>query len=125
MQLTELHFLRKKASGYLNGIMAIRRQVRLSQWGAMVREREESGLSVQAYCRQVGIAAKPYCYRLHRLRKAAVEQARSEAAQPELVQYTPPEEYAVGQAQSIVIKTIDTTIEILVNMQRARFGQSK
>ena len=27
----------------MNGIMEIRRQVRLSQWSAMVREREESG----------------------------------------------------------------------------------
>ena len=44
----------------MNGIMEIRRQVRLSQWGAMVRAREESGLSVQAYCEQVGIAAKTY-----------------------------------------------------------------
>ena len=83
----------------------------------MVREREESGLSVQAYCRQVGIAAKTYYYRLRRLREAAVEQVRSEATQPELVQFTPPAEYAVGQAQSIVIKTADTTIEIPVNAQ--------
>ena len=71
----------------MNGIMEIRRQVRLSQWSAMVR------------------------------REAAVEQVRSEATQPELVQFTPPAEYAVGQAQSIVIKTIDTTIEIPVNTQ--------
>ena len=95
----------------------------------MEREREESGLSVQAYCRQVGIAAKTYYYRLRRLREAVVEQARfeatqpelvqfmPEATQPELVQFTPPAEYAVGQAQSIVIKTIDTTIEIPVNTQ--------
>ena len=95
----------------------IRRQVRLSQWSAMVREREESGLSVKAYCEQTGIAAKTYYYRLRRLREAAVEQARSEAAQPELVQFTPPAEYAVGQAQRIVIKTADTTIEIPVNVQ--------
>ena len=101
----------------MNGIMEIRRQVRLSQWGAMVREREESGLSVHAYCEQAGIVAKTYYYRLRRLREAAVEQARSEAAQPELVQNTPPAEYAVGQAQSIVIKTADTTIEIPVNTQ--------
>ena len=60
----------------MNGIMEIRRQVRLSQWGAMVREREESGLSVKAYCRQVGIAAKTYYYRLCRLREAAVEQRK-------------------------------------------------
>jgi len=42
----------------MNGIMEIRRQVRLSQWSAMVREREESGLSVKAYCEQTGIAVK-------------------------------------------------------------------
>ena len=62
----------------------------------MVREREKSGLSVQVYCRQVGITAKTYYNRLHRLREAAVEQARSEAVQPELVPYTPPADYAVG-----------------------------
>ena len=101
----------------MNGIMEIRRQVRLSQWSAMVREREESGLSVKAYCKQTGIAAKTYYYRLRKLREAAVEQARSKATQPELVQFTPPAEYAVGQAQSIVIKTADTTIEIPVNVQ--------
>ena len=101
----------------MNGIMEIRRQVRLSQWSAMVREREESGLSVKAYCEQTGIAAKTYYYRLRKLREAAVEQARFEATQPELVQFTPPAEYAVGQAQSIVIKTADTTIEIPVNVQ--------
>ena len=99
----------------MNGIMEIRRQVRLSQWGAMVRERVESGLRVQAYCEQVGIAAKTYYYRLRRLREAVGEQTRSEAAQPELVRFTPPAEYAVGQAQRIVIKTADTTIEIPVN----------
>ena len=72
---------------------------------------------VTTAARQVGIAAKTYYYRLRRLREAAVEQVRSEATQPELVQFTPPAEYAVGQAQSIVIKTIDTTIEIPVNTQ--------
>ena len=51
----------------------------------MVREREESGLSVKAYCEQTGIAAKTYYYRLRKLREAAVEQARSKATQPELV----------------------------------------
>ena len=75
------------------------------------------GLSVKAYCEQTGIAAKTYYYRLRRLRESAVEQARFEATQPELVQFTPPAEYAVGQAQSIVIKTADTTIEIPVNTQ--------
>ena len=95
----------------MNGIMEIRRQVRLSQWSAIVREREESGLSVKAYCEQTGIAARTYYYRLRRLREAAVKQDRFEATQPELVQFTPPAEYAVGQAQRIVIKTADTSGE--------------
>lgn len=64
----------------MNGIVKIRWQVKLSQWGAMVREREESGLSLKAYCKQIDIVAKTYYYRLRRLREAAVEQARSEAA---------------------------------------------
>ena len=101
----------------MNGIMKTRQQVRLSQWSAMVQEREDSGLNVKAFCKQVGIATKTYYYRLRRLREAAVEQVRSEATQPELVRFTPPAEYAVGQAQRIVIKTADTTIEILVNAQ--------
>ena len=100
----------------MNGIMEIRRQVRLSQWSAMVSEREESGLSVKAYCKQTGIAAKTYYYRLCRLREAAVEQARFEATQPELVQYTPPTGYVLDPTpQSIVIKTSSTTVEIPVN----------
>lgn len=57
----------------MNGIME--RQVMLSQWSAMIREREENGLRVKAFCKQAGIAAKTYYYRLRRLRESAVEQA--------------------------------------------------
>ena len=113
-----MHYLRKaEAGGYMSEIMEIRQQVRLNQWSAMVQEREDSGLSVKAFCKQAGIATKTYYYRLRRLRESAVEQARFEATQPELVQFTPSAEYAVGQAQRIVIKTADTTIEIPVNTQ--------
>ena len=73
----------------MSEIMEIRQQVRLNQWSTMVREREESGLSVKAYCKQAGIATKTYYYRLRRLRESAVEQARFEATQPELVRFTP------------------------------------
>ena len=106
-----------EVSDEMNKLMDIRRQCRFNQWSMMVQEREDSGLSVKAFCKQVGIAAKTYYYRLRRLREAVGEQARSEAAQPELVRFTPPAEYAVGQAQRIVIKTADTTIEIPVNTQ--------
>ena len=105
----------------MSEIMEIRQQVRLNQWSAMVREREDSGLSVKAFCKQAGIATKTYYYRLRRLREAAIKCAQSGTVQsamiqPELVQYTPPTGYVCDPApQIIVIKTTSTTIEIPLN----------
>ena len=105
----------------MNEIMEIRQQVRLNQWSAMVQEREDSGLSVKAFCKQAGIAPKTYYYRLRRLREAAIKQTQMGAVQPttyqpELVQYTPSTGYVTEAApQSIVIRTSSTTVEIPVN----------
>ena len=110
-----------EAGGYMNEIMEIRQQVRLNQWSAMVQEREDSGLSVKAFCKETGIAPKTYYYRLRRLREAALKCAQSgntqlSMSQPELVQYTPPTGYVPNPApQSIVIRTSSTTVEIPVN----------
>ena len=117
-----MDFLRKmKVGGYMSEIMEIRQQVRLNQWSAMVQEREDSGLSVKAFCNQAGIAPKTYYYRLRRLREAAIKQTQfgtvqSAMSQPELVPYTPPTGLASEPApQNIVIKTSSTTVEIPVN----------
>ena len=104
----------------MNEIMEIRQQVRLNQWSAMVQEREDSGLSVKAFCKETGIAPKTYYYRLRRLREAALKcaqsgNAQSALSQPELVQYTPPTGYVLDPTpQSIVIRTSSTTVEIPV-----------
>ena len=81
--------------GYMSEILKIRQQVRLNQWSAMVREREDSGMSVKAFCKQAGIATKTYYYRLRRIREAAIRQTQLGAvqpttSQPELVQFTTP-----------------------------------
>ena len=65
----------------MNKIMEIRKQVRLSQWSEMVREREESGLSIREFCAGKAISPKTYYYRLRKLREAAIE-----ASTPEIVQ---------------------------------------
>ena len=110
-----------EAGGYMNEIMVIRQQVRLNQWSAIVQEREDSGLSVKAFCKETGIAPKTYYYRLRRLREAAIKRTQlgtvqPTTSQPELVQYTPPTGY-IGDptSQSIVIRTSSTTVEIPVN----------
>ena len=117
-----MDYLRKmEMGGYMSEILKIRQQVRLNQWSAMVQEREDSGLSVKAFCKQAGIATKTYYYRLRRLREATIRQAQSGAVQatmpqPELVQYTPPTGYICDPTtQSIVIRTSSTTVEIPMN----------
>ena len=88
----------------MNELMDIRKQYRLNQWSMMVQERENSGLSIRAYCEQKGIGVKTYYYRLKKLREAAIE-----LAQPEIVQVEAP---AIQEKQSIIIQTGNTSIEI-------------
>ena len=108
-----MHYLRKaEAGGYMSEIMEIRQQVRLNQWSAMVQEREDSGLSVKAFCKQAGIATKTYYYRLRRLREAAIKQTQFGTVQPamsqqELVQYALPTGFAAEPtAQNICTRTL-------------------
>ena len=88
----------------MNELMDIRRQCRLNQWSMMVQEREDSGLSIRAYCEQKGIGVKTYYYRLKKLREAAVE-----LTQPEIVQVEAPE---ILEQKSIIIQSGNTSIEI-------------
>ena len=111
--MEKLHYLRKaKSGGYMSEIMEIRQQVRLNQWSAMVQEREDSGLSVKAFCKQAGIATKTYYYRLRRLREAAINQTQfgtvqPAMSQPELVQYALPTGFAAEPtAQNICTRTL-------------------
>ena len=49
----------------MNVIMEIRKQVRLSQWSEMVREREKSRLSIRDFCVEKAFSTKTYgnlCY---------------------------------------------------------------
>ena len=49
-------------------------EYRLSYWAQIVRERSNSGSSIRAYCKQIGICENTYFYWQRRLRKAAYEQ---------------------------------------------------
>ena len=98
----------------MNEIIEIRKQVRLSQWSKMVREREESGLSIREFCagkaispKGKAISPKTYYYRLRKLRDAAIEDST-----PEIVQVDIPEPF---NPDGIVIRTNAATIEITGN----------
>jgi len=52
----------------------IAEEYRLSHWARIMRERVESGLSIKAYCKQIGICGNTYFYWQRRVRAAACEQ---------------------------------------------------
>ena len=53
--------------------LALRTGYRLQQWGQIVKECSESGMSNRAYCLAQGISEKNYYYWLRRLREAAAD----------------------------------------------------
>ena len=57
----------------MNQNQIVAQQVRYSEWAGMVRDRQESGLSVAEYCKQNNISETAYFYRLRRVRHAAIQ----------------------------------------------------
>lgn len=49
-------------------------EYRLSRWSQVMREREDSGLSDKAFCKEVGFHENVYYYWQRKLREAACEQ---------------------------------------------------
>ena len=54
----------------MNEIARVKKEVKLAQWAEMVKNRNESGLTVTDWCKQNSINLKTYYYRLKRLREA-------------------------------------------------------
>jgi putative transposase len=51
----------------------IAEEYRLSHWAQVMQERAQSGLSIKAYCKQIGICGNTYFYWQRRVRAAACE----------------------------------------------------
>ena len=54
----------------MNKIAKVKKEIKLAQWAEMIRQRNESGLTVTDWCRQNSINIKTYYYRLKRVRQA-------------------------------------------------------
>ena len=52
----------------------IAKEYRLSHWARIMRERNESGLSIKAFCAQSGIGANVFFYWQRKLREAAAQE---------------------------------------------------
>lgn len=51
----------------------IAEEYRLTHWAQVMQERTQSGLSIKAFCRQVGICGNTYFYWQRKLREAACQ----------------------------------------------------
>ena len=54
----------------MNETAKMKKEAKLAQWVEMIRQRNESGLSVTEWCKQNSINLKTYYYRLKRVRQA-------------------------------------------------------
>jgi len=52
----------------------IAEEYRLSHWAEVMRDRVESGLTIKAYCKRIGICGNTYYYWQRRVRAAACEE---------------------------------------------------
>lgn len=48
-------------------------QIRAASWAAMIKQRNDSGLTIREWCAANGIQESVYYYRLNRLRKMALD----------------------------------------------------
>ena len=55
-------------------ITTIKEQVKLDAWQCEMEERQSSGLSVKAWCKERGLSQSAYYHRLRKLREAVCEQ---------------------------------------------------
>jgi hypothetical protein len=54
-------------------INGVKSEYRLGRWAGIIKERNESGLTVKAYCENIGVHENTYYYWLKKLRNAACE----------------------------------------------------
>lgn len=59
-------------------------QIRIQQWAAVIRDRQESGLKVDDYCERHGLSRNAYYYWLRKVKEAALTQTGFVEIQPEI-----------------------------------------
>ena len=69
--------------------------VKLTQWAATFKERNESGLTISQYCEEHNLSKNQYYYWLRKVRKAAIE-----ACPTAFAEILPPEEETYDTACS-------------------------
>lgn len=92
-------------------------QIRAASWAAMVKQRNDSGLTIREWCAANGIQESVYYYRLNRLRKMALDVGESPDPTPKNVPVSErfaqiPVASAPDSNVAIRIRRGDTLVEV-------------
>ena len=66
--------MRQERNTTMDRVTLVKREVQTQEWSARIQACRESGMSISAWCRENGIAAKTYYYHLRKLREKLCEQ---------------------------------------------------
>ena len=110
------------------GIREETKKIRLQEWSKIIRDRIDSGLTIDRYCREHNITRDAYFYWLRQLRRAELEKQEhkfTELIVPQSAQITVIPEVAspvtinIGKC-SITVQdkeTLRTVVEVLLDAQ--------
>lgn len=99
-----------------NEIIAIKTEVRERNWEMLVRECQQSGLSVKAWCEQNGIKASTYYARLRKLREKV---CRDMVAIESEAQPTQLSEIKITSGEIVVSLPVNASAETISTVLRA------
>ena len=103
------------------------KQIRLQQWTAIIRDRQQSGMKVDEYCQSRGITRDMYFYWLRKVKEAALDSSGIELVElkePEpsrssgsYAQFTT--EATISTGGLIISVNSDTPKELLISLMEA------
>ena len=108
----------KSNRSYCMNTREIAAEYRLSHWSGIIRERQESGLSIKAYCRTSGIHPNVYFYWQRKLREAACENFGSASGKARAI--TEKASIPTGWAICESAEPIDEKKELSIEIGRCR-----
>lgn len=103
------------------------KQIRLQQWTAIIRDRQQSGMKVDEYCQSHGITRDMYFYWLRKVKEAAldssgvelVELKEPKASHPSDTSSAFKTEATISAGRLTISVNSDTPKELLISLMEA------
>ena len=96
-------------------VQEVRDQVRIQEWMQLIRERNDSGMTIKAWCETKGLSENQYYYWLRKIRKTACTALKNRSDKAPLVR----EDGPVFAEVNVLPQTPMTTSGITIHMSQA------